>query len=64
MAAPAALAYSKLIYPETEASKTSAKQIKNINTKLVKQYFFEVSNSQYKINYRFVPNQLTNTKQL
>lgn len=33
MAAPAALAFSKLVYPETQVSKTSAKEIKKMNTK-------------------------------
>lgn len=33
MAAPAALAFSKLLYPETQVSKTSAKEIKKMNTK-------------------------------
>jgi len=33
MAAPCALALSKLIYPETEVSKTTDKQIQSINTK-------------------------------
>jgi nucleoside permease NupC len=33
MAAPCALALSKLIYPETEESKTTAEKIKNAETK-------------------------------
>lgn len=33
MAAPAALAFSKLVYPETQKSKTSLKEIEAMDTK-------------------------------
>lgn len=33
MAAPAALAFSKLVYPETQVSRTAAKDIKRMNHK-------------------------------
>ncbi len=33
MAAPAALAISKLVYPETQVSRTAAKDIKRMNHK-------------------------------
>lgn len=40
MAAPCALALSKLMYPETEESKTTHKHIKNAKTKYDNYYYY------------------------